>query len=232
MQQRPLGPESRYSPCQTARSSLPRSTPSTGTSTSCSAVDSTDTASTLSTAAPAPAITAPLTASLDPSSSSGLVWRLFPQQPIERLAGAGPGFSHHEGSGCQVLQAEWTAAACPRAVGRGHDHEPVPCHTDRREPRVELRRLHETDVDLSVDDEILNLAGVSHPQCHVQVGIGCAELEQPAGHQVLRDRHARGDLKVGAHTAAHRYDGAYQLVDGLKHPATPVGDHQPLPGEV
>ena len=112
-----------------------------------------------------------------------------------------------------------------RMARRHHDREPVRAHLMRREPRRQVGPLHEAEVRAAVEDRRRHLRRVTRRQRDRRLRVAGPQHGQPAGQQVLRDRHGRRDAQHGVAARPQRRDARVQGRGGVDRGLRPPG-HQ------
>lgn len=115
--------------------------------------------------------------------------------------------------------------------GRHDHHQPVPGHGDRVQATWHCRRLDEAHVAGPRHNPLAHRYRVLHVQVHRYLGVGAAELTQPAWHQMLGDGHAGADRQLGGPPDLQAVRDIEQLGGAGQHLARPVHEHRPLRGQ-
>ena len=115
--------------------------------------------------------------------------------------------------------------------GPGDHHQLVGRDDADAETRRDVRALDETDVGSTVEYLLGDLGGVHQSHQNVDVGVGGAHAHDPAGYQVLGDRHRCRDGEVGAFFTQQRPHACCELLGGDEYVLRPFEDGYALRSE-
>lgn len=109
--------------------------------------------------------------------------------------------------------------------------ELVPGDGAAAQPAPHADALHEPEVRGTVEHEVRHVGGVADDQLDLDVVAAGGEAGEPAGHEVLGDREARGDAQRRRRARAQPGDGGLEPVGGDDDVPRPAGARPPGRGE-